>query len=337
MNGTAPPRIGVTLGDPNGIGPEIAVKAALATTEARVLLIGDRNVIAHYAAEHKVREVDPAVLPCAEIGLIDVVPASILPDGGFTPGSCHAASGRAMIGYTKRAVELAQAGQIDAIVGGPHHEGAVKATGIQFSGYPSLIARLSNTEPETVFLMLVGGGLRIVHATLHERLVDALSRLDIPLVVAAARAAVSALQRLGIEQPRIGLFGINPHAGEDGLFGDDDAHVTIPAAAELRDAGMDVIGPLGADLMLGRQDCHAFVAAYHDQGHIPIKLLAGRQATALTIGADVLFASVGHGCAPDIAGKGIADPSAMLRAITLITMTRPMSEQSPSADYGAIQ
>lgn len=336
MNDGAVRRIGVTLGDPNGIGPEIAVKAALAEADARLLLIGDPKVVQHYAAGRPVREVDPASPPPAEPGVIDLVPVRSLPGDAFAPGRCDAASGRAMVAYTERAVALAHDGQIDAIVGGPHHEGAVHAAGIPFSGYPSLIARLSGAQSDAVFLMLVGGGLRIVHATLHERLADALERLDTGLVVAAAQAADGALRRLGILQPRIGLFGINPHASEDGLFGDDDARVTIPAAAALRRCGLDVVGPTGADLILARDDCDAFVAAYHDQGHIPIKLLAGREATALTIGADLIFASVGHGSAPDIAGRDIADPSAMLRAIKLIATTGHPAEHARPTVTGVI-
>lgn len=338
MTGRAAQPIAITIGDPNGIGPEIAVKSCIASTGTRILLIGDRGVIASYADGRTVRTVDPASLPSAEPGVIDIVDVDALPSSGFAPGRPDAASGRAMVAYTACAVNLARESRITAVVGGPHHEGAVHAAGIAFSGYPSLIARLSNRHPDRVFLMLVGGGLRIVHATLHERLADALARLDTPLIVAAGHAARDALQRIGIARPRIGLFGINPHAGEDGLFGDDDARITVPAAAALCATGMEVVGPIGADLMLVRRDCDAFIAAYHDQGHIPVKLLAGREATALTIGADLVFASVGHGSAPDIAGRGIADPSAMLRAVALLTADQGTSKPAPatSASTGAV-
>jgi 4-hydroxy-L-threonine phosphate dehydrogenase PdxA len=167
--------------------------------------------------------------------------------------------------------------------------------------------------------MLVGGGLRIVHVTLHERLQTALSRLTSELIDRAARTAADALRQLNIKEPRIGLFGINPHAGENGLFGDDDDRITVPAAASLRGAGFDVEGPLGADLMLGRDGFDAFVAMYHDQGHIPVKLIAGRNSAAMSIGAGVLFASVGHGSAFDIAGKGVAEPDAVLRSLKLLS------------------
>jgi 4-hydroxy-L-threonine phosphate dehydrogenase PdxA len=139
------------------------------------------------------------------------------------------------------------------------------------------------------------------------------------LIEDAGRACAQALIALGITAPKIGVFGINPHAGENGLFGDDDERITQPAIARLQAAGIKVEGPIGADLMLGRNDVDGFVAHYHDQGHIPIKLLAGRNATALSVGTGMLFASVGHGSAFDIAGKGRADPEAVLRTLRLVS------------------
>jgi 4-hydroxythreonine-4-phosphate dehydrogenase len=167
--------------------------------------------------------------------------------------------------------------------------------------------------------MLVGGRLRIVHATLHQRLHDALARLTPGLVESAARACVDTLRRFGIAQPRIGIFGVNPHAGERGLFGDDDERITKPAADRLRAEGLDVEGPGGADELV-THDLDAFVAMYHDQGHIPVKLHAGRAASALSIGAGVLFSSVGHGSGHDIAGRGSADPEPLARTIRLMSL-----------------
>jgi 4-hydroxythreonine-4-phosphate dehydrogenase len=173
--------------------------------------------------------------------------------------------------------------------------------------------------------------MRIVHVTLHERLQSALARITPDLICKAANAAGDVLRSSGIARPKIGLFGINPHAGEGGLFGDDDERITIPAAARLRDAGVDVEGPLGADLILGRRDIDAFVAMYHDQGHIPIKLLAGRNSAAMSIGAGFVFSSVGHGSAFDIAGRFIAEPDALIRSIELVRGSTQLEQHAGAA------
>jgi 4-hydroxythreonine-4-phosphate dehydrogenase len=241
-----------------------------------------------------------------------------LPRDAFSPGTPLAAGGRATVDYVAAAMRFVNDGHATAIVACPHSETNVNAAGIRFSGYPSLLAQLKNVPEDEVFLMLVGGGLRIVHVTLHERLHAALGRITPELVERATRTADAALRRLNIMQPRIGLFGINPHAGEGGLFGGDDEEITVPAVQRLQASGLNVEGPLGADLMLGRRDFDAFVAMYHDQGHIPVKLLAGRNSAAMSIGSGLMFASVGHGSAFDIAGRGVAEPEAVLRSIQLL-------------------
>ena len=313
--------IAVTIGDPHGIGPEIAVKAAVALMESgpRVILVGDRFIIDHYAQrlfpDIALRETQAAA-PGA--GCIEYLPVDAMTPDQFKPGEIAAAAGAAMVAYAAAAIDLARAGKAHAVVGCPHNETAVNRAGIPFTGYPGLVARLTNMPEDQVFMMLVGGGLRILHVTLHERLADALARITPELVEAAVHACVKALATLGVHHPRIGLFGINPHAGEGGLFGDDDERVNAPAAARLRAQGIDVVGPVGADVMLGSRDCDAYVAMFHEQGHIPVKLVAGRHASALSIGSDALFSSVGHGSAFDIAGQGIADPEAVIRTVRLL-------------------
>jgi 4-hydroxy-L-threonine phosphate dehydrogenase PdxA len=313
--------IALPIGDPNGIGPDIAVKAAvrlIGRDDLRVVLFGDRFVIEHYAAQAGAR-VQNATQPIAEgAETLFVRPVEALVRDAFVPGQVSAEAGRATVAYVSAAVAEVRQGRADAIVACPHSETAINQAGIAFAGYPGLIARLAGLPEDRVFLMLVGGGLRIVHVTLHESVAHALARLTPDLVEAAALAAITTLQAQGIARPRIGLFGINPHAGEGGLFGAEDANVTEPAAARLRGAGHDIEGPAGGDLLLGRDDLDAYVAIFHDQGHIPIKLLAGRSASALSIGAGLIFSSVGHGAAFDIAGKGHADPSAVLRTIRLL-------------------
>jgi 4-hydroxy-L-threonine phosphate dehydrogenase PdxA len=321
MNRTAK-TIALTIGDPNAIGPEIAVKAAAdlrQSEDIRVVLIGDDHVVRHYVDRvGRGAGLQRFAGEPARDGAILFHAVNALPTSAFQPGRIDAAAGRATVAYVDAAIGPVRSGSTGAIVGCPHNETAVNAAGILFSGYPGLIARLTGTPEEKVFMMLVGGGLRILHATLHERIHHALARLTPELIEEAGTACASTLKQLGVAEPRIGVFGINPHAGENGLFGDDDDRNTVPAVAKLRQAGIAAEGPVGADIILGRKDIDGFVAIYHDQGHIPVKLLAGRNASALSVGAGVLFSSVGHGSAFDIAGRCEADHSAVLRTLRVI-------------------
>jgi 4-hydroxythreonine-4-phosphate dehydrogenase len=326
--------IALTIGDPNGIGPEIAVKAAVQMAREAgpsIVLVGDEFVIRFYAERYAgdiAVELFDGSAPRA--GALCVLGVDALPRAAFNPGTPVAAGGRATVDYVAAAIRLVNEGRASSIVACPHSETNVNAAGIAFTGYPGLLARLTGTPEDHVFLMLVGGGLRIVHVTLHERLHTALARITPELVERAARTADAALRQLNVKQPRIGLFGINPHAGENGLFGDDDDNITVPTAKRLQAAGLDVEGPLGADLMLGRRDFDAFVAMYHDQGHIPVKLIAGRNSAAMSIGAGVLFSSVGHGSAFDIAGRGVAEPDAVLRSLKLVSGATDLADLAAS-------
>ncbi len=204
------------------------------------------------------------------------------------------------------------------MVAGPHHETAIAQAGIRFSGYPSLLAHVCGQPEHTVFMMLVGGGLRIVHVTLHESVATALARITPELIVSATECGLRACRAMGLEQPKVALFGINPHASEGSLFGPEDEERVVPAAAALRARGIDVTGPQGADVLLADRKHDLYVAMLHDQGHIPVKLLAPQAASAISIGADVLLASTGHGSAMDIAGQGTARPDALLRSLRLV-------------------
>ncbi|KAE8436910.1 MULTISPECIES: PdxA family dehydrogenase [Halomonadaceae] len=313
-------RILVSIGDPNGVGPEIAVKAAAALAEDAVLrpvLVGDRHVVEPLSDTAGLRLAEGPEVWGAP-GAIDLAPVEALDPTAHRPGEVSAAAGQATVDYIRAALDLYDRGLGRAIIGCPHSETAVNATGREFSGYPSLLAELRGTGPDSVFMMLVGGGLRIVHVTLHEGILGALNRITPELIEKASMAGVEALKALGIAVPRIGLFGFNPHASEGGLFGPEDLSIVTPARVRLAARGVDVEGPVGADTMLAMPGFDAFVCMYHDQGHIPVKLLAGRTASALAIGGGVLFSSVGHGAAFDIAGQNIADPEAILRTIRLL-------------------
>jgi 4-hydroxy-L-threonine phosphate dehydrogenase PdxA len=314
-------RIAIAIGDPNGIGPEIAVKAAAGASGSslQAVLVGDENIIRHYAQRHAaglaLRPFDAAA-PTARA--LSYVAVDALAQADFNPGTVSAAAGRATVAYAAAAVRLAVDGAVHAVVGCPHSETAINSAGIIFSGYPQLVAELTGTPPEKVFLMLVAAGLRIVHVTLHESVRTALARIDADLIVQAGLAAAQAGRALGLGEVKLGVFGINPHAGEDGLFGDDDERITKVAVRRLRELGIAADGPLGADLLLGQRRHDIYLAMFHDQGHIPIKLLSPLRASALTVGTPVLFSSVGHGSAFDIAGQGIADPVSVTETLALL-------------------
>jgi 1,2-dihydroxy-3,5-cyclohexadiene-1,4-dicarboxylate dehydrogenase len=264
---------------------------------------------------------EAAAATCGLEGLLPElvqVEAGTLP-GAVRPGVVDAAAGASAVASATAALQACQAGAHAAVIACPHHETAIHRAGIAFSGYPSLVAKVCGLREDEVFLMLVGGGLRIVHATLHESVQSALARLTTELVVRATRAGIRACAMLGVPQPQVGLFGINPHASEGGLFGPEDARIVEPAAAVLLREGHRIDGPHGADMLLAQRRHDLYVAMLHDQGHIPVKLLAPNAASALSIGGDVLLSSVGHGSAMDIAGRGVADATALLRTIALLS------------------
>lgn len=317
--------IAIAIGDPNGIGPEIAVKAALALRGQAVqpVLVGDRHVLMHYLSTLD-STCDLISFSAAQVA--SALPASVLVYenvaalswSDFQPGKVSESAGQATIAYVSRAVALAQSGHVGAVVGCPHSETAINSAGIPFAGYPGLIAHLTNTPAEKVFLMLVAAGLRITHVTLHESVQTALARMTPSLFEAAGAASLKAAKALGVKTPRLGVMGINPHAGEGGLFGVDDERITVPAIERLRALGNQVDGPVGADLLLAQRRHDVYLAPFHDQGHIPVKLLSPLRSSALTIGTPVHFSSVGHGCAHDIAGQGVADPVSVVETFLLL-------------------
>lgn len=296
-------RIAIAIGDPNGIGPEIAVKAAkqFAGGEVEPVLVGDEFVIREYGGAG-----------------LSIAPVRALETAGFAPGRIDPRAGAATVAYVREAVRLVNAGDVSAIVACPQSETAINSAGIPFSGYAGLLAQLTGTPGDQVFLMLVAAGLRIAHVTLHESVKSALGRITTDRVVAAGLATVKAVERLGVSNPKLGVFGINPHAGEGGLFGDDDDRITQPAVARLRALGVQAEGPVGADVMLSQRKHDVYLAMFHDQGHIPMKLLSPLRSSALSIGTPVLFSSVGHGSAHDIAGKGVADPASVVETFSLL-------------------
>ncbi|BDE73451.1 4-hydroxythreonine-4-phosphate dehydrogenase [Delftia lacustris] len=306
-------RVALATGDPNGIGPEIALKAlaALAPEQrAHITVFGPGTVLQRAASLCGLQELWPQ---------LHHVEAGSLPEHAAVPGRIDPLAGASAVASATAALQAVRADAHDLVIACPHHETAIHQAGIAFSGYPSLVARVCEQPEDDVFLLLVGGGLRIVHVTLHESVRTALERMTPELVQKAVRAGARACGLMGLHNPSIGVFGINPHASEGTLFGLEDQNVVLPAMARLRDEGYRVDGPHGADMVLSQRRHELYVAMLHDQGHIPIKLLAPNAASALSIGGDALLSSVGHGSAMDIAGQGVADPTALLRTIDLLS------------------
>jgi len=310
---TQPPqKIGLSLGDPNGIGPEIALKALSQLPERSlqsITVFGPKLVWDQTAQSLGLMNLAQQV---------QIQNTGGLSESDFQPGHVSAAAGKSAVESATAAIQACQAGQLQAVIACPHHETAIHQAGIAFSGYPSLVAKVCGLNEDEVFLMLVGGGLKIVHVTLHESVQTALNRLNAELIQRASIAGIKACMSLGIAKPKVAVFGINPHASEGTLFGPEDMAHTVPAVKLLQEAGYDITGPQGGDVFLAQKQHDLYVAIFHDQGHIPVKLLAPHSASALSIGAQVLLSSVGHGCAMDIAGQNKADPQGLLRTLELI-------------------
>ncbi len=320
------PRIAIATGDPAGIGPEIALKAALAPQVRKIcrpLLVGDRGALEAHAdacgLEPDLRCVTRAADATWNDGALALVERRQFKPGELHIGAIAAPHGEAALDSAKTAIDAALAGEVDAVVAAPHTESSIKLAGIEFDGYPTFVARCAGVPPEDAFLMICfdhgGTEMRIAHATLHASLRRAIKLVTRDRVVNAIRSADSALRRMGIASPRIAVSGLNPHAGEGGLFGDEEREIIVPAIADAKKNDVAAEGPFGADTMFLKKGYDAFVVMIHDQGHIMAKTHAFTGSAALTIGTPVLFSSVAHGSALDIAGKNRADPGAIISAI----------------------
>ena len=232
----------------------------------------------------------------------------------------------AALDSARLAIQGALEGKYHAVVAAPHSEAAIRAAGVDFDGYPSFVARAAGLAPEDGILMLCfkhgGREVRIAHVTLHSSVVDAVQGISRAAVLRTIRATHEALTRLSIRNPRILVSGLNPHA-----LGSEEEKIIAPAIEEARKT-LRVDGPIGADTLLQREGYDAYVVMLHDQGHVAAKVLAPNRAAAMTIGTPVLFSSVAHGAAFDIAGKGRADPSAMVEAITRLVTPRRRASQT---------
>jgi len=316
------PRVAIALGDPAGIGPEIALKAAQdarVLAIARPLLVGDLRALAEHARRCGLAAPIDAFESADQVqwhgGRVPLLARSHFDDEPLELGSIRAVNGRAALDAAACAIGAALAAQVEAVVAAPQTELAIKAAGVEFDGYPGFVARCTGTPVDDAFLMLCYDRTRIVHTTLHVSLKRAIELVTGERVLRAIRAAESTLRRIGISAPRLAVSGLNPHAGEAGMFGDEEQAIIEPALAAARAAGIAVEGPFGADTMFARAGFDAFIVMFHDQGHIAAKLTAPNRTAGLTIGTPVLFSSVAHGSALDIAGHNKASPLALIEAI----------------------
>ncbi len=325
------PPIVITMGDPSGVGPEVTVKAlaALASAERdRFAIIGDRAVLNRAIAASGVTLALATGRAPHAVTLIDV-PVTDLPERfGVLSPRC----GEAVFQYIRTAVELTQAGAAAGIVTAPINKEALNAAGHHYDGHTGLLAHL--TGGGASWMLLASERLNVIHVSTHVSLRTAIGRATPERVLATIRTGNAHLKRMGIERPRIAVAGINPHCGENGLFGTEDDEQLVPAVAAARADGIEVSGPISADTVYHRAYQGAFdlvVAQYHDQGHIPIKLVAFDTAVNVSLGMPIDRASVDHGTAFDIAGTGKANHVNMLSALAYagrLAETRKSTVQS---------
>jgi 4-hydroxy-L-threonine phosphate dehydrogenase PdxA len=330
------PRIALPVGDPAGIGPELCLKAARSvpvTTICRPVIVGDPTVLELQARlcgiPWQVKLYEKAADVDWDYDGVAILARDQFSNARYEIGAIGAAHGRATLDSAATAIAAALAGHFQAVVAAPHTQTSIAAAGIAFDGYPGFLARAVGLPEEDVFLMLCFDNVRIAHCTLHVSVRRALDLITRARVSAVIRAVHETLTKIGIRAPKLLVAGVNPHAGENRLFGDEDADVILPAIEDARVKGIDVDGPVGADLMLHRQDIDACIVMMHDQGHIPAKLLARHGTAALSIGSPILFSSVAHGSALDIAGKGMADPSAIIEAIRRLAASNAAPTGAP--------
>ena len=318
------PLVAVTMGDAAGIGPEIIVKTFAEpdfTERNRAVVVGDVAILERAVKLLRLSlRVNPVAAPEEgryEPGTVDVIPASDLPDD-LPFGKLDARAGAAAFEYVRRAIELSLGGNVAAIATAPLNKEAMHLGGHRYPGHTEILADLTGTEDYA--MMLVAEDLRVIHVSTHVALREAIERATPERELAVIHLAYNALMKLGVEKPRIAVAGLNPHAGENGLFGTEDAEKIRPAVEQAREQGLDASGPHPPDTVFSQARKGRFdivVVQYHDQGHIPIKLLGFETGVNVTVGLPFFRTSVDHGTAFDIAGTGEADHSSMKAALDL--------------------
>jgi len=320
------PLLAITIGDPAGVGPEIVLKALARPAireRCRALVIGDARILQRAADMAEplavprrfeiVRRLSDASFDDNRITVLDLANA---PPADCPIGQVSAVSGRASVEYVFAACDLALQYEVDAMVTSPINKAAMNLGGHAYAGHTELLAE--RTKAGKVSMLLVGPSLRVVHVSTHVALEDAIGRVTRQRVTEVIDLAAQACRALGIDAPRIAVAGLNPHAGEGGLFGAQEANEIVPAIEAARARGLNVSDPQPPDTVFLRAVRGAYdivVAMYHDQGHIPMKLLAFDEGVNVSIGLPIIRTSVDHGTAFDIAGTGLARDESLVAAI----------------------
>jgi 4-hydroxythreonine-4-phosphate dehydrogenase len=328
------PIVAITMGDPAGIGPEIAVKALQREdiyAISRPLLVGDAAVFNQMVVQlkaklnvHAIRKVEDAIF---NYGTIDVIDLQNVQLHELRFGEVSAMAGNASFEAVKKAIDLAMNGEVHATVTGPINKKSINEAGHHFAGHTEIYAHFTGTKKYA--MLLVEDKMRVIHVSTHVSLRQACDLVKKDRILEVTQLLHDGLKRLGETNLKIGIAGLNPHAGDSGLFGTEDDEEIRPAVEEARRRGFDVEGPVPPDTLFAKAATGAYggvVAMYHDQGHIPFKLAGFRWNAAkqqldsvkgvnITLGLPIIRTSVDHGTAFEIAGKGIASPDAMVLAI----------------------
>jgi 4-hydroxythreonine-4-phosphate dehydrogenase len=334
------PLIAITMGDPAGIGAEISLKALLEPemyAMCRPLVVGTMTVLEQMrdvlqSGQHLQPVANPGEGRYTP-GTVDVLDLSSEHPGPFALSVAAKENGAAAVAYVEKAIALAMAGDVDAIATAPINKEAMRVAGFPYNGHTELLAYQTGTKVYT--MMLASRDFRIFHVSTHVSLRGAIERAKKTRVLQVIELAYREIQRMGVVEPRLAVAGLNPHAGEHGLFGDEEIQEIGPAVEEARARGWNVSGPVSPDTVFARAkrgDFDGVVAMYHDQGHIPFKMTEFELGVNVTVGLPIVRTSVDHGTAYDIAGKGVADPKNMVQAIALAAeMARRRAAARPPA------
>ena len=319
------PIVAITLGDPAGTGPEIILKA-LAQPDVRalgrMLIVGDAATLdraqTYTGTQLRLRAVSSPEAARFDSDVLDVLDLKNVDLANLTVGKVSPMAGHAAYEYVKTAAELALAGRVDAIVTSALNKAALNAAGHHFDGHTGLLAEVCKAPGAT--MMLVADKLRVTHVSTHVSLRQAIDRVRTERILKVLQLTHDAVRRLGIEKPKLAVAGLNPHAGEGGLFGDEEEKYIAPAIAQARTLGLDASGPWPGDTVFFRTlqgEFDGAVAMYHDQGHVAAKMLGIWRGVNVTLGLPIIRTSVEHGTDFSNAGTGRGDPRSLIEAIKL--------------------